>query len=166
MRLLFLSLVSCTPQLKEGDIVFQISNSRQSNMIQIATNSIWSHCGIIIEKKDGLYVLEASNVVKLTKFEDWKKRGRFSLIKSKRIIDTPIKIEYEKYLGIPYDLQFKLNNSKYYCSELVWEIYKNQFGVELCIPKPIKDFNISLFKEEIESRNIDIDQLAIAPCDL
>lgn len=52
-------------RLKEGDIVWIISKSKQSPLIQYATGSAWSHCGIVIEKNDELYVLEASNVVKL-----------------------------------------------------------------------------------------------------
>ena len=52
--------------LKEGDIVFQTSKSPQSKYIIMSTKSQWSHCGIIIEKADGLYVLEAINRVSLT----------------------------------------------------------------------------------------------------
>ena len=44
-------------KLKEGDMIFHISQSQQSPLIQYATKSTLSHCGIIIEKKDGLYVL-------------------------------------------------------------------------------------------------------------
>ena len=62
--------------LKEGDIVFQISKSKQSPFIQLATWSPWSHCGIIVIKKNKPYVLEASNVVRLTDFSTWVKRGR------------------------------------------------------------------------------------------
>ena len=32
---------------KEGDIVFQISKSEQSPLIQYATGSPWTHCGIV-----------------------------------------------------------------------------------------------------------------------
>lgn len=52
--------------LKEGDIVFQTSKSPQSKYIIMSTKSQWSHCGIIVEKPDGLYVLEAINRVSLT----------------------------------------------------------------------------------------------------
>lgn len=124
---------------KEGDIVFQISTSRQSPLIQYATLSPWSHCGIVIEKNNQLYVLEASNKVKLTPIKEWTKRGRFHKVKRVRIIKQPIKVHYKQYLGIPYDLAFKFNNGKYYCSELVWEIYKDQFGIELCKPRKISD---------------------------
>ena len=41
-----------TNDFKEGDLIFQVSQSRQSPFIQLATNSPWSHCGVIVEKKD------------------------------------------------------------------------------------------------------------------
>ena len=41
-----------------------------------------------------------------------------------------------KNYSIPYGMVFK----KYYCSELIYEIYKKQFGIVLCDPKPIKDY--------------------------
>lgn len=76
-----ISLTACSNTLKEGDIVFQMSKSKQSPLVQYATGSPWSHCGIIIEKDNKLYVLEASNVVKLTPFQKWKERGRFGIVK-------------------------------------------------------------------------------------
>lgn len=35
---------------KEGDILFQVSKSGQSPLIQKATGSKWSHCGVVVEK--------------------------------------------------------------------------------------------------------------------
>ena len=152
--------------IKEGDIIFQISKSRQSLAVQWATGSIYSHCGVIVEKEGEFYVLEASNVVKLTPYKEWCKRGRFGYYTTRRITDNDIKIEYDKYLGIPYDLAFKFHNGKYYCSELVLVIYKEQFNIEICEPRPVKEYNIDRFKELMEKRNISEDQLVVAPSDL
>ena len=85
------ALASNKREYTEGDIVFQISKSKQSPLVQCATGLVWSHCGIVIEKGGQLYVLEASNVVKLTPLDQWKNRGKFHAIKSKRVFDTPIK---------------------------------------------------------------------------
>lgn len=161
-----LYLVASPQNFKEGDIVFQMSKSKQSPLVQYATLSPWSHCGIVIEKGDKLYVLEASNVVKLTPLDEWKKKGRLGIIKSKRVCKEPVKIRYKKYLGIPYDLQFKFNNGKYYCSELVYEIYRDQLGIELCKPKEIKRYNTLGIKKKMNQRGISSKQLAVAPCDL
>ena len=44
-------------QVKEGDVIFQTSQSQQSPLIQIATGSRISHCGIIVMKNGKPYVL-------------------------------------------------------------------------------------------------------------
>ncbi len=151
---------------KEGDIVFQISKSEQSPLIQYATGSPWSHCGIVVEKGGRFYVLEASNVVKLTPVEDWCKRGRFSSVRKRRVLDRDVKVRYSKYLGKPYDLAFRFDNGKYYCSELVWLIYKEQFGIELCKPRKIKEYNLLGIRKRLVRRGMDENQLVVAPADL
>lgn len=151
---------------KEGDIVFQMSQSRQSPLIQCATGSPWSHCGLVIEKNGLFYVLEASNVVKLTPIDTWCHRGRFASFKKRRVLDKDVKISYSKYLGKPYDLAFKFDNGKYYCSELVWLIYKEQFGIELCKPRKIKEYNLVGLKKHLVRRGMNVDQLVVAPSDL
>lgn len=151
---------------KEGDIVFQISKSEQSPLIQYATGSPWSHCGIVVKKDGQFFVLEASNVVKLTPIDSWIKRGRFSSVKKRRVLDRDVKVRYSKYLGKPYDLAFKFNNGKYYCSELVWLIYKEQFGVELCKPRKIKEYNLVGIRKHLIRRGMNENQLVVAPCDL
>lgn len=153
-------------QWKEGDIVFQISKSKQAPYIQLATASPWSHCGIIIEKGNQLYVLEASNVVKLTPLFDWLDKGRFGVFEYRRVVDKPIKIQYKKYLGRPYDLAFKLNNNKMYCSELVYVIYKEQLGIELCKPRKVSSYHTFGLSKLMKKRGISPNQLVVAPSDL
>ena len=155
-----------TSALKEGDIVFQTSKSAQSKYIMLATKSQWSHCGIIVEKSDGLYVLEAISTVSLTPYQQWVDRGRGKRVSVKRYTEEPIKIKYSKYLGKPYDLAFKFGNSKWYCSELVYDIYKRQLGVELCEPRPVSDYVISGLDKILTKRGIDKNQLVVAPSDL
>ena len=152
--------------LKEGDIVFQTSKSPQSKYIILATQSQWSHCGIIIEKPDGLYVLEAITTVSLTPYQQWVERGRGKRVSVKRYTEEPIKIKYSKYMGKPYDLAFKFDNGKWYCSELVYDIYKRQLGVELCKPRPVSDYMISGLDKVLTKRGIDKNQLVVAPSDL
>ncbi len=152
--------------LKEGDIVFQTSKSSQSKYIILATQSQWSHCGIIIEKPDGLYVLEAISTVSLTPYQQWVERGRGKRVSVKRYTEDPIKIKYSKYLGKQYDMAFKFGNNQWYCSELVHDIYKRQLGVELCMPRPVSDYVISGLDKTLTKRGIDKNQLVVAPCDL
>lgn len=152
--------------LKEGDIVFQISKSKQSPFIQLATWSPWSHCGIIVIKKNKPYVLEASNVVRLTDFSTWVKRGRGCLFRKRRVLKHCPKISYKKYLGQPYDLSFKSNNGKMYCSELVYIIYKEQLGIKLCEPQKVSSYHIFGLSKLLKKRHIDPNQLVVAPSDL
>ena len=155
-----------TSALKEGDIVFQTSKSSQSKYIILATRSQWSHCGIIIERPDGLYVLEAISTVSITPYQQWVERGKGKHVSMKRYTEEPVKIKYSKYLGKPYDLAFKFGNGKWYCSELVYDIYKRQLGVELCKPRPVSDYVINGLDKVLSKRGIDKDQLVVAPKDL
>lgn len=153
--------------LREGDIIFQTSKSSQSKFIAYATNSINTHCGIIVYQNDRPYVLEASNVVKLTPLNNFINKGalgaRYSVY---RYTDKPIKIRYKKYMGISYDSQFSLTNKKFYCSELVWVIYKEQFGVELCKPRPLSSYNTLGLGKIMKRRGISSKSLFVAPSDL
>lgn len=97
--------------LKESDIVFQTSKSPQSKYIIMSTKSQWSHCGIIIEKADGLYVLEAISPVSLTPYQQWVERGRGKRVGMKRYTEEPIKIKHSKHMGKSYDLAFKFGNN-------------------------------------------------------
>ena len=144
-----------TNDFKEGDLIFQVSQSRQSPFIQLATNSPWSHCGVIVEKEGKPYVLEASNVVKLTPLKAWIDRGKMGRYKRRRVLNKPVKIKYAKYLGKRYDLAFKFNNDKYYCSELIYDIYKDQFGIQLATPKPIKSYHIFGLGKLMKRRGMD-----------
>ena len=40
----------------------------------------------------------------------------------------------------PYNMSFKFNNGRMYCSELVYIIYKEQFGIELCKPRKVSSY--------------------------
>ena len=151
---------------KEGDILFQVSKSHQSPLIQKATGSKWSHCGVVVEKDKKLYVLEASKVVKLTPLQEWIKRGKDGKVKKMRVKREPVKIKYKKYLGKPYDLAFKFDNGKWYCSELIYDIYKTQLGIELCRPRKIREYRIDGMEDVLKKRGMDLDQWVVAPCDL
>ena len=153
-------------ELKEGDVVFQISKSKQSPLIAAATGSQWTHCGVIVMKKGEPYVLEALSVVKLTPWEQWKLCGKGGIPSMKRYPDKPVKIRYSQYLGKPYDLAFKFDNGKWYCSELVYDIYLKQLGVKLCEPRPISDYHLVGMDKTMRRRGISRDQLAVAPVDL
>ena len=161
---LFITSCSKADELKEGDIIFHTSQSKQAPLIAYATMSNKTHCGIIVEKDSKLYVLETLGTIKLTPLNNFIDRGLFKHYWVKRGINKPI--DYKKYLGIPYDLSFKPDNSRYYCSELVYTIYKEQFGVELCAMRQIKDYNIFGIAKTMKARGMDVNQYVVAPSDL
>lgn len=158
--------------VREGDVIFQTTQSKQSPLIQFATRSKISHCGIVVIRNGKPYVLETLKTLKLTpldKFVARSKGGRYWL---KRSDKEGIKIEYDHYLGKPYDTAFRMDNDIYYCSELVYDIYKKQLGIELCRPKKIDDYlilctdRLPKIKSEMARRGIKKEQYAVAPVDI
>ena len=83
-------LISChskteSTEFQNGDIIFQTSTSGQSKAIQIATDSKYSHMGIIYKEGKDFFVYEAIQPVKLTPLTDWIKRGENEHYVVKRI---------------------------------------------------------------------------------
>ena len=154
-------------KLKEGDVIFHASDSQQAQKLRQATASPITHCGIIIEKGGKLYVLEAEGTVQLTPIQTFIDRGigkTYCVRRPKSELKGRVK--YKGYLGIPYDMAFKFKNKKYYCSELVYDIYKDQFGIQICEPRPLSDYHTLGLEKEIKRRGMKKDQLMVAPSDL
>lgn len=155
--------------LQEGDIVFIESQSSQSPYIKVGTMSKWTHCGVVVNTPEGLKILEASKTVRLTPFAKFigsAKNDNWTVKRPDQKLEKSI--SYSKYLGMPYDLEFKFNNGKMYCSELVWLVYQDQ-GVELCKPRKVSSFictRIPRVKKLMQKRNISMEQTAVAPVDL
>jgi hypothetical protein len=139
--------------LKDGDIIFQTSQSDQCEAVRIATNSKFSHCGIIYIENGEPYVYEAVQPVKMTLLSDWITHGKDSkyLVKrlqnSERLLNKEVLSKMKAYGSQfnkkDYDLYFEWSNDKIYCSELVWKIYKEGAGIELCNLQKLKEFNLS-----------------------
>ena len=168
-----LSVVSCNGKpvtdIQVGDIVFIESQSSQSPYIKLGTMSKWTHCGVVVDTPDGLKVLEASKTVKLTPFKTFIGRAKddnWCVRRPKQQLKAPV--QYRKYLGQPYDLEFRFGNGKMYCSELVWLVYKDQ-GIELCEPRKVSSFvmtRVPKVKKLMQKRNIRMDQEVVAPVDI
>ena len=158
--------------VREGDVIFQTSQSQQSPLIQIATRSKISHCGIIVMKNGKPYVLETLKTLVVTPLDKFIARGEGGKYWLKRSNKENIKIKYDSYLGKPYDLAFKFDNDKFYCSELIYDIYKNQLGIELCEPKKVSDYlilgtdKLPQIEKAMQKRGITKEQYAVAPVDI
>ncbi len=163
---------------QNGDIIFQTSQSKQCTAVQIATRSIYSHCGIIYIEKNKVFVYEAVGPVKMTPFNEWIQHGKDSKYVVKRLknasteltptIFAKVKASGEKYKGKSYDLYFGWSDEKIYCSELVWKIYKQGANIEVGKLQKLKEFDLSSkeVKAIIKERygdNIPLDEIVISP---
>ena len=140
-------------KFQDGDIIFQASRSEQSKVIEQATNSPYSHCGIIFYDNGNPYVYEAVQPVGKRKLNDWVSSGVDGAYKVMRLKDiTLLTIENIKKMktfatsqfGKNYDIYFSWNENEWYCSELVWKTYMIVLSVELAQPKELREFNIDL----------------------
>ena len=158
--------------VREGDVIFQTSLSQQSPLIKMGTRSTITHCGVVVMKDGKPYVLETQKTLVLTPLKKFIARGKDGKYWHKRPKLDNIKIKYSGYLGKPYDLAFKFDNGKFYCSELIYDVYLNQLGIELCKPKTIDDYlilgshRIPKIKRAMKKRGITMEQYAVAPVDV
>ena len=168
----FTAQTGAIKDIREGDVIFQTSQSEQSPLIQIGTRSMITHCGIVVMKGGKPYVLETQRTIVLTSFDKFIARGKDGRYWLKRSKKDNIKIKYNSYLGKPYDLAFKFDNGKFYCSELIYDIYIKQLGIELCKPKKVGDYlilgtdELPKIEKAMKKRGITKEQYAVAPVDI
>jgi hypothetical protein len=168
-------------KVQDGDIIFQTSKSSQSKAIQRATDSRYSHMGIIYRQGVNLYVYEAIQPVKLTKLKDWISRGEggkyvVKRLKNSKNILTPENLSKmkeigESYQGKNYDIYFEWSDDKIYCSELVWKIYKKALGIEIDKLETLKEFNLddTLVRGKLLERygdKIPMNEIVISPAEM
>ena len=60
---------------QNGDVIFQSVKSSQSDAIQLATHSKYSHCGIVFWEGNKCYVYEAFKRVKATPIDKFLERS-------------------------------------------------------------------------------------------
>lgn len=165
-------------ELHDGDLIFHTSTSNQSNAIQLATRSKYSHCGIIYKKDNKIYVFEAIEPVKSTPLEEWIARGvegKFIVKRLKNADDVltnstlnKMKFEGQQFLGKHYDLTFEWSDDKIYCSELIWKIYKRSTGIEIGRLEKLQDFDlktkvVAAKMKERYGDKIPMDEIVISP---
>ena len=166
------------PPVKEGDIIFHTSRSEQSQAIQQATGSPYTHMGIILFRQGKPYVFEASATVRYTPLDKWIASGidgRYVVkrLKTARQILTPdalkkLRETADAFTGKPYDLTFEWSDERIYCSELVWKIYDRALGVRIGKLQKIRDFNLDApaVKEKIQERysnGAPLEEIVISP---
>ncbi|MDR0510708.1 MAG: YiiX family permuted papain-like enzyme [Rikenellaceae bacterium] len=164
--------------LQEGDVIFQRSQSSQSEAIRLATGSEWSHCGLMARGEGGRwYVFEAVQPVKLTPLDEWVARGRGGKYVVRRLRDdsllTPARLQKMReiatgWTGRSYDMAFEWSDERLYCSELVWKIYRRAVGIEVGQLQTLGDLDLTApaVKTKLRERygaQIPYDQKVITP---
>ncbi len=150
LLLFIVPLTACTQQYRDGDIIFQSSPSRQSAAIEEATQSPYSHCGIIFYENNVAYVYEAVQPVGKRRLDEWIESGvnaEFVVKRLDTIQLTENKIKALKNYAIEqfgknYDGKFNWSDKEMYCSELVYKCYWNACQIKLATPRPLREFNI------------------------
>jgi len=168
------------PALKEGDILFQITDSPQSHAIQLGTGSQYTHCGMVLEKDGKLQVFEAMDKVSWIPTDQWIKRGIRSHYVVMRLKDSSLltskviekmRSDTANFLGKDYDLLFQWSDSKMYCSELVWKIYMRNAQIRLSPIKTFADYDLNhkavqnIIQERYE-QDFKLEEKVVAPSDL
>lgn len=169
------NLAFATPQVTDGDIIFQTSKSSQSLAVQSATRSRYSHMGIVFLKNSKPFVLEAISTVKFTPLDVWIARGVDKHFVVKRLQAglkqsdiSELKKASLAFEGRPYDLTFEWSDDRIYCSELVWKLYKRALGIEVGEVARLKDFDLSAaeVKKKLRERfgnNVPLQEVVISP---
>ncbi|MFD1872564.1 YiiX family permuted papain-like enzyme [Hymenobacter bucti] len=139
--------------LHEGDLIFHTSQSAQSQAIQLATHSPYSHCGLLYKTNGEWQVFEAVQPVKLTPLTRWVARGQGQHFVVKRLRDaqtalTPaalgrLRAAGQPMLGHKYDLAFEWSDERIYCSKLIWKVYDRGLHRQLGKLQQLRDFDLS-----------------------
>jgi hypothetical protein len=148
-----LKLPEVATTLHEGDLIFHTSQSAQSQAIQLATHSPYSHCGLLYKTNGEWQVFEAVQPVKLMPLARWVARGQGQHFVVKRLRDaktalTPaalgrLRAAGQPMLGHNYDLAFEWSDERIYCSELIWKGYDRGLHWQLGQLQQLRDFDLS-----------------------
>lgn len=170
----FSSLLFAHPQFQTGDIIFHISKSQQSLVIQQATHSPYSHMGMIVNKDGKTWALEAIQPVQYTPLNKWIARGvkgHYVVKRMKSSLNTQQKQKLvknaEQYLGRPYDIYFEWSNRAIYCSEIIWKAY-DALGIQLAPLQHLKQFDlkqasVQKLMQQRYGQQVPLNETVIAP---
>ncbi|MGL5889085.1 MAG: YiiX family permuted papain-like enzyme [Bacteroidia bacterium] len=136
-----------------GDLIFQSSNSGQSAAVQLATHSVYTHCGILFSENGKWMVYEAVQPVRKVPVEQWTAAGQngFYIVRRLKNADSllneskinAMKTAAIKRLGRDYDIYFSWDEERLYCSELVWKVYEEGAGIEVGTRKKMRDYDLT-----------------------
>jgi len=129
-----------TETLQEGDLLFQDLNCGElCDAIEAVTEGVngkdFSHCAMVVKINDSLQVVEAiGDQVQVNTLHDFFARSgdtaSIQNITVGRVLEkyqplvAKAATKVKEYIGKPYDDVFLMNNNSWYCSELLYEVFK------------------------------------------
>jgi hypothetical protein len=129
-----------TEALREGDLLFQDLNCGElCDAIEAVTEGVdgkdFSHCAMVVKINDTLKVVEAiGDKVQVNTLKDFFARSgdtaSIQNITVGRVLEKyqPIvakaAMKVKEYIGQPYDDVFLMDNNSWYCSELLYDAFK------------------------------------------
>lgn len=178
IAILVAAAANAAAPLRDGDILFQTSRSGQSVAIQRATHSPYSHVGVVLYRDGKAFVFEAITTVRYTPLATWVARGdggRYVVRRLKRPLQ-PAEMQKlheaaKAYEGKPYDLYFEWNDSRIYCSELVWKMYREATGLEIGALQKLRELDLAdpvvkAMMRERYGNDIPLDERMISPASM
>lgn len=163
--------------LKDGDILFIQSQTSQAAALREATESVWTHVGILIKNKNGWQVAEAVGPLKYTPIADFIARSKnkaFEVYRFKFFDPATMKqsllAELPKY-NKPYDIYFEWSDDMIYCSELTYKVFKDVTGHEMGRIQKMKEMRLegpyvqALIKKRLTDtgRELDPEEFILTP---
>lgn len=136
--------------LREGDVIFQTSNYGQSLAVQKATESKYSHVGILFRENESWFVYEAVQPVQKITLQEFISHGDQSHFTVSRLKNNgeitkdkivEMKLFFDELEGKDYDIYFEWSDKTWYCSELVWKIY-NHVGIIISEYEKFGQYNL------------------------
>jgi hypothetical protein len=126
--------------LQEGDLLFQDLNCGElCDAIEAVTEGVngkdFSHCAMVVKINDSLQVVEAiGHQVQVNTLKDFFARSgdtaSIQNITVGRVLEkyqpvvTKAAMKVKEYIGQPYDDVFLMDNNSWYCSELLYDAFK------------------------------------------
>lgn len=149
------SSLAAMPIIMEGDLVFQNADDKQSLLLGKATKSKYNNVGIVyMRPKDRLYmVFDVRDSLHSVPLSEWIANGNGQHVALLRLKDANIILNEKKtqslkataklLRGIKYDPYFNWNNEGFYCSELVWKLFKDGASIEISTPGKLSQLDLT-----------------------
>jgi hypothetical protein len=157
-------------------VVFQsLSGSPLKELIEGATESKFSHCGMVVRRDGRWMVIEAVGPVREIELPSWISHGvggDFAAFRLDARYDAQIPAvihEARKFLGRPYDFRYRFDDEYIYCSELIFKAFRNATGEMLGRLRRVRELKWEKYRElieELEGGPVPLDRELITPRDL